>query len=131
MEWIVVKPQGSLNSYDRAKAITRELYNVSRPVYMQRDSESTATCFEMITHPKDDNQAALIVDTDYRIRVHENCNLERLTACFPELTASKRYNLAAFIHQNNDVRFGDILPDTVTVRDKRYMLNEGWDVNDE
>jgi len=85
----------------------------------------------MITHPKDDDKAALIVDTDYRIRVHENCNLERLTACFPELTASKRYNLAAFIHQNNYVRFGDILPDTVTVRDKRYMLNEGWDVNDE
>ena len=49
----------------------------------------------------------------------------------PELTASKRYNLAAFIHRNNYVRFGDILPDTVTVRDKRHMLNEGWDVNDE
>ena len=58
MEWIVVKPQGSLNSSDRAKAITRELYNITKPVYLQNDSESTATCFEMITHPKDDNQAA-------------------------------------------------------------------------
>ena len=131
MEWIIVKPQGSLNSYDRAKAITRELYNISRPVYLQHDNEALATCFEIITHPDDDYKAALIVDTDYRIRVHENCNLERLTACFPELTASKRYSLAAHIHQNNYVRFGDILPDTVTVRDKKYMLNEGWDVNDE
>jgi hypothetical protein len=48
MEWIIVKPQGSMNSYDRAKAITRELYNISRPVYLQRDNEALATCFEMI-----------------------------------------------------------------------------------
>ena len=45
MEWIIVKPQGSLNSYDRAKAITRELYNISRPVYLQGDNEALATCF--------------------------------------------------------------------------------------
>ena len=57
MEWIIVKPQGSLNSYDRAKAITRELYNISRPVYLQGDNEALATCFEMITHPDDDYHA--------------------------------------------------------------------------
>ena len=33
MEYILVNPEGFLNSLERAKVITRELYNISFPVF--------------------------------------------------------------------------------------------------
>jgi hypothetical protein len=32
MEWILVNPEGLLNSVQRAEIISRELYNITRPV---------------------------------------------------------------------------------------------------
>ena len=126
MEYILIEPEGQLNSVQRARIITRELFNLGRPVFLQREDEADMTYFGVITHPDDDTRAALIVDTQHVLPVHESCNLERLVAMFPELTAEERYTLSSTIHQVDAIRFGLILPNSVTVRDEQYMVTDGW-----
>jgi len=126
MEYILIEPEGQLNSLQRAKIITRELYNLTRPVYLQGADEADATFFAVITHPDDATRAALVVDTQLVLPIHPNCTLERLVAMFPELTAEERYTLSSTIHQLDAVPFGLILPDSVTVRNEAYMATDGW-----
>lgn len=126
MEYILIEPQGQLNSLQRAMIITRELYNLTRPVYLQSKDEAEATLFAVVTHPDDATRAALFVDTGLVLPIHPNCTLERLVAMFPELTAEERYTLSSTIHQVNAIQFGLILPDSVTVRDEQYMATDGW-----
>jgi len=126
MQWITVLPQGQLTSLERAQVITRELYNLGRPVFLQNEDEADRTYFGIITHPDDATRAALFIDTTSVIPIHPNCTLERLVAMFPELTAEERYTLSSTIHQLDAVVFGMILPESVIVRDAKYMVSEGW-----
>lgn len=125
-QWILVNAEGLLTSVERAKIISRELYNITRPAFVQDDSEADSILFSYITHPTRKGEAALLVDTKHVIEVHPSCSLERLIAVFPELTIDERFALSSVIHQTNSFAFGLILPDTVTVRDEAYMVSEGW-----
>ena len=69
MEYILINPEGFLNSLERAKVITRELYNISFPVFQQSEDEADNNLFPWITHPDDANEAALVVDSTYIIKV--------------------------------------------------------------
>lgn len=131
MEWILVNDEGLLTSLQRAKIISRELYNITRPVYLQGEWEAENNLFPYITHPDDPNLAALIVNTTHIIEVHPSCTLEKLIAVFPELTIEERFALSGVIHQTNAFPFGLILPNTVTVRDQAYMVANGWITLDE
>ncbi len=126
MEYILVKAVGLIDSGDRARIITRELYNIMRPVHVQDPGEASCAMFGVMQHPTNTDQFALAVDTDELITVHAECNLEKLLAMFPELTADERYNLASAIHQLDEIPFNSILPSTVTVRDTAYMEKHGW-----
>lgn len=125
-EWILVNAEGLLTSVARAEIISRELYNITRPVWLQELFEAESNLFSYITHPDDPTNAALIVDTMHIIEVHPSCTLEKLIAVFPELTVDERFALSSVIHQTNAFPFGLILPDTVTVRDEQYMIENGW-----
>lgn len=130
MEWILVKAVGLINSKDRAHIITRELYNITRPVHVQTPDEAGNTLCSVLQHATDNSQYALRVDTDYMIPVHPECNLEKLVAMFPEISASQRYNLSSAIHQLDEIPLSSILPNTVTVRDYQYMVDNGWIIPD-
>ena len=125
-QWILVNAEGLLTSIERAKIISRELYNITRPAFLQDESEADNMLFSYITHPTRKGDAALLVDTKHVIQVHPSCSLERLIAVFPELTIDERFALSGVIHQTNSFAFGLILPNTVTVRDEAYMVSEGW-----
>lgn len=131
MEWVLVNDEGLLTSAQRAAIISRELYNITRPVWLQDESEADHKLFEIITHPADADQAALIVSTSHVIEVHPSCSLEKLIAVFPELTIDERFALSGVIHQTNAFPFGLILPDTVTIRDQAFMVANGWVTLDE
>lgn len=126
MEYILIKAVGVINSEKRAQVIARELYNITRPVHLQTPEEKNGRLFGVIQHPTNTDQFALRVDTDELILIHDECNLEKLVAMFPELTAAERYDLQAAVHQLDEVPFSAILPSTVTVRDSRYMEANGW-----
>lgn len=125
MQYIIVLPTPTQTSERRAYQITRELYNISRPVLIQAEGEAASTVFGIVVHP-DGVQNALQVDTDYLIHVHEAATLEKLVACFPELTNDERYQLSAYVQTNHRFPFEHIIPSTVTVRDQQYMIDNGW-----
>ena len=128
--YIIVLPVGLLSSEARAKAITRELYNITVPVAVQEDYQKDGTVFGVVVHP-DGVQHALQVDADYIIPVHEQANLEKLVAMFPDLTDQERVTLQGYIHTNDKFPFGHIVPSTTTLRDHDYMVENGWFPNDD
>jgi hypothetical protein len=123
--YIIVLPTPTQTSERRAYQITRELYNISRPVLIQAEGEAASTVFGIVVHP-DGVQNALQVDTDYLIHVHPAAILERLVACFPELSNEERYSLSAYVQTNNSFPFGHIVPSDTTIRDQQYMIDNGW-----
>ena len=123
--YIIVLPTPTQTSERRACQITRELYNISRPVLIQAEGEAASTVFGIVVHP-DGVQNALQVDTDYLIHVHPAAILERLVACFPELSNEERYSLSAYVQTNNSFPFGHIVPSDTTIRDQQYMEDNGW-----
>jgi hypothetical protein len=123
--YIIVLPAGVLNSETRAKAITRELYNITVPVAVQADYQKDGTVFGVVAHP-DGVQFALQVDPAYIIPVHPQANLEKLVSMFPDLTDTERVTLQGFIHTNDKFPFGHIVPSTTTVRTQEEMQALGW-----
>ena len=126
MEWILIEPEGQLNSLQRAKIISRELYNIMRPVFLQRKDEADCNMFAIEIHPDDATRAALRIKRDEVITAHSSCNLERLVSMFPELTPDERYTLSSTIHQLDAILFEHIVPASVTIRDFTYMFDNGW-----
>ena len=124
-QYIIVLPTATQTSERRAYQITRELYNISRPVLIQAEGEAASTVFGIVVHP-DGVQNALQVNTDYLIHVHEAATLEKLVACFPELTNDERFELSAYVQTNHSFPFEHIIPSTTTVRDHDYMVQNGW-----
>ncbi len=51
-QWITVNAEGLLTSLQRAQIISRELYNITRPVFLQDESEAAYMLFSYITHPR-------------------------------------------------------------------------------
>jgi len=123
--FIIVLPTPTQTSERRAYQITRELYNISRPVLTQAEGEAANTVFAIVKHP-DGIQNALQVDTDYLIQVHPAAHLERLVACFPDLTNDERFELSAYVQTNHKFPFQHIIPSTTTVRDHDEMTALGW-----
>ena len=130
MQYIIVLPTLTQTSERRAYQITRELYNISRPVLIQAEGEAASTVFGIVVHP-DGVQNALQVDTDYLIHVHEAATLEKLVACFPELSDAERFNLQSYVLNTEAFPFAAIIPSTTTVRDHDYMVTNGWFTDDE
>ncbi len=124
-QYIIVLPTPTQTSERRAYQITRELYNISRPVLIQAEGEAASTVFGIVVHP-DGVQNALQVDTEYLIHVHPAAILERLVACFPELSNDERYSLSSYVQVNQRFPFGHIVPSDVTIRDQEYMEENGW-----
>ena len=123
--YIIVLPTPTQTSEARAKQITRELYNISRPVLIQADWEIDSAVFGIIVHP-DGVQNALQVNTDYLIHVSPAATLERLVACFPELSNDERCSLSSYVQVNSKFPFGHIIPSTTTIRSQEYMEENGW-----
>ena len=71
--YIIVLPTPTQTSEARAKQITRELYNISRPVLIQAEWEVDSAVFGIVVHP-DGVQNALQVDTEYLINVTPSGN---------------------------------------------------------
>lgn len=123
--YVLILPEGFMTSEQRARAISRELYNLSRPLLLQTADEVKNNFARVVLHPKT-SDAALLVNADEVIYVHEQATLERLTALFPELTEEIRFALTSMAWQLRSFTFQSILPPTATIRDEQYMIENGW-----
>ena len=123
--YVLILQEGLLTSAQRAEAISRELYNVTRPLSIQEPHEATYKYAPVIYHPVT-GDGALMVDPKHLIVVHEQATLEKLTALFPELTEDVRFALTSMAWQLRSFTFESILPPTATIRDEKYMIDNGW-----
>ena len=127
--YIIVLPEGTLTSEHRAKAITRELYNITAPLVTQEPYQHDGKVFGMVEHP-DGVQFALQVDTEYNIPVSPLATLERLISLMTELTEAEVRQLSSYVLNSQSFPFGAIVPSTTTVRDQAYMIEHGWFPNE-
>lgn len=134
MNYIIVLPEAGLTSEERAKAISEELFKISRPPHVRNPRDVSRYVFGWMRHPETDetqpnfDMHALTVDLDYNIYVHPENNLDGLLALFPEVPEAEKEQLAAYIASSatNRFPFGNIIPSTANVRDKQYMDDNGW-----
>ena len=107
-----------------AKTFSRELFKISRPVNDQ--SDVTQYLFGWITHPST-GEVALVVDEDQIIPVHPEKDVTTLMQMLNnDATESELQQLADYVSQTNQVRFGDIIPSGVIIRDHAEMETLGW-----
>ena len=123
--YVLILAEGFMTSEQRARAISRELYNLQRPLLLQTPEEAHNNFARVVLHPQT-NDAALLVNPNEIIYVHEQATLERLTALFPELTEEIRFALTSMAWQLRSFTFKSILPPTATIRDEQYMIENGW-----
>ena len=123
--YIIVLPQGGLDSYTRAFGITRELYNLTAPQAAQELYQHECVVFPLVSHPTS-GLWAMRVELDYAIPVHNQAKLDQLVALFPIMDPAEVQALADFILTSSVVTFGQIIPSDVTVHDEAYMVSEGW-----
>jgi len=125
MNYIIVLPEGVLNSEQRANRISEELYNITAPLAIQEPYQHGGKVFGIIAHP-DGVQHALTITLDYPIPVHPQATLEKLIALFTELTEAEIRALSSYVLNSQQFPFAAIIPSTTTVRDQEYMIENGW-----
>ena len=125
MNYIIILPEGILNSKQRANRISEELYNITSPIAIQKNYQRGGKLFKVISHP-DNTQHALQVNLNYNIIVNPQATLEKLTSLFTELTENEIRTLSAYVLNSKEVRFETINPSTVTVHNREYMIENGW-----
>jgi hypothetical protein len=137
MQYIKILPQAGLISEERAEAISYELWAINRPPAIRNANDITTYIFGWCKHPTQDSNyvqtvnTALIVDTNYIIKVHPDNNLTNLISLFPELSQQEKQNLIDYIESNQSFPFQNIIPQDVTLFTKNEMETAGWFIAEE
>ena len=130
MNYLLVKSTQDLTATERAEAISKELYSISRPDTIKEESDVSLYLFGVIEHPTT-SEAAISVDLDYVITVHQDNDLNNLIALFANLSAEESNNLEAYIKTHSSFVFNNILPSDAILKTQEEMETDGWFPNDE
>jgi len=129
MKYIKVNPDSTRTSYERALEISKELFNISRPVAVKDEHDATQYLFGWIEHPSpiDNVTTALCIDDiNQIIPVHPDKDLTALVALFEELTEQERDSLASYISSQQSFPFTNIMPSNTQVYTEEEMDADGW-----
>ncbi len=130
MDYLIVKSTKNLTATERAEAISKELYSISRPDTIKEETDVSMYLFGVVEHP-DGVQASLSVDLDYVIVVHEDNDLSNLIALFSNLSAEESNALQAYIKTHSSFVFSNILPSDAILKTQEEMETDGWFPDDE
>jgi len=129
MQYIKVKPDSTRTSYERALEISKELFNISRPLPIKDEHDATQYLFGWIEHPSpiDNITTALCIDDiNQIIPVHPDKDLTALIALFEDLTQQERDALAGYISSQQSFPFANIIPSDTQVFTHEEMDADGW-----
>ncbi|MCH8490026.1 MAG: hypothetical protein LAT81_08875 [Oceanicaulis sp.] len=107
--FIKILPITNYTAADRVKAFSAGLFEISRPKQIRSANDVSNYLFGWQLHPTKD-EAVLIADPSYIIRVHPQNDLTELLALLPDLLEAEKSSIAAFISQSQSFPFGLILP---------------------
>ena len=123
--YLIVPPEGGLTSEERAAAISRQLYCITRPESIQNPDEASFNLFGSVIHPTT-GEAALSIILDWIIYVNAAVDLTELQALFPLMPQAEMDALTLHITTSTTVVFDTIIPTECTVQDQAYMEANGW-----
>jgi hypothetical protein len=123
--YLIVPPEGGLTSEERAAAISRQLYCITRPESIQNPDEASFNLFGSAIHPTT-GEAALSIILDWVIYVNAAVDLTELQSLFPLMPQAEMDALTTLITTSSTVLFEQIIPTECTVHDQAYMEANGW-----
>tara|TARA_R110002020_G_scaffold27488_11_gene88608 strand:- start:24954 stop:25388 length:435 start_codon:yes stop_codon:yes gene_type:complete len=123
--YLIVPPEGGLTSEERAAAISRQLYCITRPESIQNPDEASFNLFGSVINPTT-GEAALSIQLDWLIYVNAAVDLTELQDLFPLMPQAEKDSLTTTITTSPTVVFNTIIPTECTVRDQAYMEANGW-----
>ena len=123
--YLIVPPEGGLTSEERAAAISRQLYCITRPESIQNPDEASFNLFGSTIHPTT-GEAALSIILDWVIYVNAAVDLTELQALFPLMPQAEMDALTTLITTSSTVLFEQIIPTECTVHDQHiWRLTDG------
>ena len=123
--YLPVTERINLTSEQRAKGISRELYNLKFPKVLHEPGRTTTMLLATIQHP-DTGQWACVGDTDLSIVVHPQRDLNALVALFPQLTTEERSAMTYYIATSEVVLFQYLMPSDSEVLSQEQAEAAGW-----
>ena len=123
--YLPVTERINLTSEQRAKGISRELYNLKLPKHLHEPGRTTTMLLATIQHP-DTGQWACVGDTDLSIVVHPQRDLNALVALFPQLTTDERSAMTYYIATSEVVLFQYLMPSDSEVLSQEQAEAAGW-----
>ena len=123
--YLPVTERINLTSEERAKGISRELYNLKFPKVLHEPGRTTTMLLATIQHP-DTGQWACVGDTDLSIVVHPQRDLNALVALFPQLTTEERSAMTYYIATSEVVLFQYLMPSDSEVLSQEQAEAAGW-----
>ena len=123
--YLPVTERINLTSEDRAKGISRELYNLKLPKVLHEPGRTTTMLLATIQHP-DTGQWACVGDTTLSIVVHPQRDLNALVALFPQLTTEERSAMTYYIATSEVVLFQYLMPSDSEVLSQEQAEAAGW-----
>ena len=123
--YLPVTARINLTSEERAKGISRELYNLKFPKVLHEPGRTTTMLLATIQHP-DTGQWACVGDTDLSIVVHPQRDLNALVALFPQLTTDERSAMTYYIATSEVVLFQYLMPSDSEVLTQEQAEAAGW-----
>ena len=127
---IEITPIQGMSATERAKAISRELYAISRPPKVRTEIERTDYLFGWIEHPTQ-ARTVLLGIKNYTVNVHEENDLTNLLSLFPDINNAELNALAGYIKIHNAFEFNDIIPSTANILTDAQMIEQGFITTEE
>jgi hypothetical protein len=118
--YLPVTARINLTSEERAKGISRELYNLKFPKVLHEPGRTTTMLLATI------GQWACVGDTDLSIVVHPQRDLNALVALFPQLTTDERSAMTYYIATSEVVLFQYLMPSDSEVLSQEQAEAAGW-----
>lgn len=123
--YLPVTARLNLTSEERAKGISRELYNLQLPKKLHEPGRVTTMLLPCIEHPTT-GQWACVGETTLAIDVHPQRDLHALVALFPQLTQEERDSMTYYIATNETVYFQYLIPPDAETLTQEEAAAAGW-----
>ena len=127
--YLPVTERINLTSEQRAKGISRELYNLKLPKHLHEPGRTSTMLLATIQHPET-GQWACVGDSELSIQVHPQRDVTALVALFPQLTTEERSAMTYYITTSEVVMFQYLMPSDSEVLTQEEAEAAGWFASD-
>jgi len=123
--YLPVTTRLKLTSEQRAKGISRELYNLKFPKHLHEPGRVSTMLLACIEHPST-GEWACVGDTELSIAVHPQRDVTALVSLFPQLTHEERSAMTYYIATSDVVLFSYLMPSDSEILTQEEAEAAGW-----